>query len=151
MKIIQDILTIINNLWLPVGNLGFTRNSMPQIDSDKTEDFVRWLKNQGVNTTNVRVRPDVLRLTQNEVNKFKVFECMQKIRGGARMDPSFISNDRYVLDGSHRFVAHLNIDQKSPILVRRIAMDMQQLIKLANQYPGVRHRTVSDRKLEKRA
>lgn len=149
MHIIQDILTVINNLILPVGNLGYTRGSMPQIDSDRVDEFIEYLHQNGVEVSPVKVRTKMLRLTQNEVNKLKVFEVMQRLRKGYKLPPFFYSKDYYVLDGSHRFVGQFNLDKEKPVPAWKVDMPMQQLIKLANLFSGVRHRTVSDRKLEK--
>ena len=149
MHIIQDILTVVNNLILPVGNLGYTRNSMPQIDHDQIPHFLEYLAGCGIDVKPVRVATKDLRLTQNEINKLKVFEVMQKLRKGAKMEPFFYSKDRYVLDGSHRFVGQYNLDSEKKVPAWRVDMSMQQLLKVANAFPGVRHRTVSDRKLEK--
>lgn len=149
MRIIQDILSVINNLILPVGNLGYTRNSMPQIDGDKVSEFIDYLHDNGVEVNPVKVRTKNLRLTQNEINKLKVFEVMQRLRKGAKMAPFFYSSDRYVLDGSHRFVGQYNIDKEKQVQAWKVDMPMAELLKLSNLFPGVRHRTVSDRKLEK--
>lgn len=149
MRIIQDILTVVNNLLLPVGNLGYTRNSMPQIDHDRVDDFIAYLQEKGIEVNLVKVKCSTLRLTQNEINKLKVFEVIQLIRKKKKMDPFFYSKDRYVLDGSHRFVGQLNVDPEKPVVAWRVECPMMELLKIANQFPGVRHRTVSDRKLEK--
>jgi hypothetical protein len=149
MRIIQDIFTVVNGLILPVGNLGYTRNSMPQIDDEHVAGFMAYLQAQGIDVAPVKVRTKNLRLTQNEINKMKVFEVLQKLRRKVKMAPFFYSSDHYVLDGSHRFVAQYNMDKEKLVQAWRIDTPMANLIKIANLFPGVKHRTVSDRKLEK--
>ncbi|AIX13092.1 hypothetical protein HWB57_gp095 [Erwinia phage vB_EamM-Bue1] len=139
-----DWLTIINGLRIPVGNLGLSRTSMPQIDSDKTEDFITYLQNQDITVEDRMFSLDRLRLTQNEMNKMKIWKMMKGIRAKKKIQPIWVTSDYYVVDGSHRFVAALNIDDRKKIKGYHVAMPALEFIKVANKFTGIRHRTVSD-------
>jgi len=139
-----DWLTIINGLRIPVGNLGLSRTSMPQIDSDKTEDFIAYLQNQDIEVESKMFHIDRLRLTQNEMNKMKIWKIMQAFRHKKKAPPIWVTADHYVVDGSHRYVAALNIDDRQKIKGYHVPMNALDFIKVANKFNGIKHRTISD-------
>ncbi|AGF89116.1 hypothetical protein SP029_00682 [Salmonella phage FSL SP-029] len=139
-----DWMNIINGLRIPVGNLGLSRSSMPQIDDDKQEDFHKYLEDNGVSIDAAQVPIKMLRLTQNEINKMKVWKIMKQIRNKKPMGRVWVSSDNYVVDGSHRFVAALNMDGKQRMKVYKVDLPAMEFVKLAKQFQGVRYRTVSD-------
>ncbi|AFU64213.1 hypothetical protein DLA51_13940 [Salmonella enterica] len=139
-----DWMNIINGLRIPVGNLGLSRSSMPQIDTDKQEDFHKYLEDNGVSIDAAQVPIKMLRLTQNEINKMKVWKIMKQIRNKKPMGRVWVSSDNYVVDGSHRFVAALNMDGKQRMKVYKVDLPAMEFVKLAKQFQGVRYRTVSD-------
>ncbi|BAN78493.1 phage associated protein [Klebsiella phage vB_KqM-Bilbo] len=139
-----DWLNIINGLRIPVGNLGLSRSSMPQIDADKQQDFHDYLEANGVTIDASQVPIRTLRLTQNEINKMKVWKIMKQIRNKKPMGRVWVSSDNYVVDGSHRFVAALNMDGKQRMKVYKVDLPAMEFVKLARQFNGVRYRTVSD-------
>ncbi|QBQ79037.1 hypothetical protein HOV43_gp146 [Escherichia phage vB_EcoM_KWBSE43-6] len=139
-----DWLNIINGLRIPVGNLGLSRSSMPQIDADKQQDFHDYLEANGVTIDASQVPIRTLRLTQNEINKMKVWKIMKQIRNKKPMGRVWVSSDNYVVDGSHRFVAALNMDGKQRMKVYKVDLPAMEFVKLARKFNGVRYRTVSD-------
>lgn len=139
-----DWLNIINGLRIPVGNLGLSRSSMPQIDDHKQQDFHDYLEANGVSIEAGQVPIGSLRLTQNEVNKMKVWKLMKAIRNKKPIGRVWVSSDNYVVDGSHRYVAALNIDGKQRMKVYKVDMPALEFVKLAKKFKGVKFRTVSD-------
>ncbi|QGZ16001.1 hypothetical protein Kuja_0100 [Vibrio phage vB_VchM_Kuja] len=133
---ISDFNTIINGLYIPGGNLAISRSQMPQIDDQ--EHFKNVLKLKGVSFEIVDVNSTELRLTQNEVDKWKVFKMMREIRrkGVGAFDPVVSGNDKYVLDGSHRFLARLNLSRRSKVKTLKVDMKTQDLIELINNNWG---------------
>jgi hypothetical protein len=55
-----------------------------------------------------------------------------------------VSSDNYVVDGSHRYVAALNMDDRQRIKVYKVDMPALEFFKVAKQFKGVKYRTVSD-------
>lgn len=139
-----DWLNIINGLRIPVGNLGLSRTSMPQIDDDKQKDFHDYLEANGATIDATQVPIGTLRLTQNEINKMKVWKLMKAIRNKKSIGRVWVSSDNYVVDGSHRYVAALNIDGKQRMKVYKVDMPAMEFVKLAKKFHGVKYRTVSD-------
>lgn len=151
MKTFTDFLTLVNNLVLPVGNLGVSRQSMPQIDDDKHNQFIQALTDRHIAVSSETVPTSALHLTQAEINKTKVWELMKILRKKKGMRAVFVTADNFVLDGSHRFVAKLNHNKNSRIAIWRINMPVRQLLdllKFNRQEFGVRYRTYSGEELE---
>lgn len=138
-----------NMLLAPTGNLGISRQDMPQIESKYREQFIQWLKNKGIKVKRVRVMLSTLKLTQSEYNRDKVLDMIDQNNVNS-LDPIFVSKDGMVLDGSHRLLALMNMD-KPPrlILVDEIQMNMLDLLKVVHEYPHVKYRSVSDRPIKK--
>lgn len=147
MKQFTDFLTLMNKIMVPVGNYGIPRSSMPQIDSDLVPDFMEYLEDNEVELSFTKIRAHQLSLTQSEVNKMKVWKLM-KIARKKKLNRIFVSRDGYVLDGSHRMVAALNVDRNYPVSVILVNLPILKLVKLAKRFNGVRFRNVSDAKLD---
>lgn len=131
-----------NFILAPTGNLGISRNEMPQIDGRYGEDFINWIKSQGVEVRNIRVPAKALRMAQGEYNRDKV---------GAMIDahetignPIFISKDAYVVDGNHRLIALLNLPNASSYIdVTELGVDIKPLLEIISKYPRVRYRNLN--------
>lgn len=134
---VKDYLTSRNGLLVPAGNLGISRSQMPQI-----KDFARFkkiLNDRGVKVGKTRKRIGDLKMTQNEINKDKVFKLMlqyrknnKRTRGGVDFpgNPPVISSDGYVLDGTHRFVAMFNINKHAYHNFTIVDMPIKELYEL---------------------
>lgn len=148
---LYDAFALINSVVLPTGNLGIMRSQMPQIDGPHQSGFIKWLAGQGVKSEKTQMPAQNLKLTQNEINKTKVFKLMQAYRGGqiAKWAPIIVSKDGFVIDGSHRFVAIYNIDKYQSMEVIRVDMPALQLVQLCMKFPGVKFRNHSDSKVAK--
>jgi len=141
-----DAFSMINNVQLPTGNLGIMRSQMPQIDGPHQAEFVNWLATKGIESKHTQTQVDRLMLTQNEINKAKVFKLMTMYRAGqvAKWAPVIVSKDGFVIDGSHRFVAIYNIDRYSKIKIIKVDAFAKDLVLLAQTFPRVKYRNHSD-------
>ncbi len=151
MKAITDLLTIINNLKVPVGNLGLSRQIMPQIDKDRKSRFFAALDEYGIMSTEETVSVMELRLIQAEVNKTKVWKFMGLLRQRKVFEPILISADDFVLDGSHRFVATMNKNRRAKMKVIRLHMNALELVRLLKVNKGdfgTRYRSLSGDDIE---
>jgi hypothetical protein len=84
----------------PQIGMTFSRKLMPQIDS--LENFLKHLDSQIVAHRQVTVDPRDLKATQSEFDMKKVAEMTSR-KGPCGV---IISNDNYILDGHHRWLAH---------------------------------------------
>lgn len=133
-----------NNLILaPTGNLGISRNAMPQIDTKFREDFINWMKGQGVKVRDIRVPAKSLKMVQGEYNRDKVGAIMAS--GSVEGPPIFVSKDGYVIDGNHRLIAHINLpDVGKYVRVTELGSDAKSLLDIIGKYPNVRYRSLND-------
>lgn len=153
----KDYLTSRNGLLVPTGNLGISRSQMPQI-----KDFARFkkiLNDRGVKVGKTRKRIGDLKMTQNEINKDKVFKLMlqyrkdnKRTRGGVDFpgNPPVISSDGYVLDGTHRFVAMFNINKHAYHNFTIVDMPIRELYELIRNdtkfFGAVEYKSVTESK-----
>ena len=135
-SVMGDLNNIINGLYIPAGNLAISRAQMPQIDDH--EHFKKTLDKFGVKYRVKKKNVTDLRLTQNEVDKWKVFKMMRELRkkGLGAFDPVVSGKDDYVLDGSHRFVARYNLSRRAKVDTLEVDLKTQDLIDLINNNWG---------------
>lgn len=154
---VKDYLTSRNGLLVPTGNLGISRSQMPQI-----KDFARFkkfLNDRGIKVGKTRKRIGDLKMTQNEINKDKVFKLMlqyrkdnKRTRGGVDFpgNPPVISSDGYVLDGTHRFVAMFNINKHAYHNFTIVDMPIRELYELIRNdtkfFGAVEYKSVTESK-----
>lgn len=116
--------------------LNVDRKDMPQIDHKDIKHFLEHMKEHGVESTYGRVQPDVLTATQGEFNKKKITEIIQSMKNKTYDEaPILVSDDQYVIDGHHRWLAHLN--EQKPIAVHRLDANINQVYELMMRYPRV--------------
>lgn len=150
--VLTDLNTIVNNLKVPVGNLSISRSQMPQIDNQ--EKFKKSLTKMGIEWAEDEEQVGKLRLTQSEINKTKIMKMMSQIRkrGIKAFDPIIISDDGYVIDGSHRFAAKLNQSKRAKMPVIKVKMKALELLNTIASNPdkfNVSYRNLSDSKISK--
>lgn len=150
LQAVKDYITVLNGLTVPVGNLGMSRQSMPQIDN--VDEFIDVLSDNKIGVLPDTVNLSELRLTQAEINKDKVLKLLKLLRKRKYLGRVIVSKDDYVIDGSHRFVALLNRKGRhGKIDILRVDMNALQLIGMlnANRFEyGVRYRSYSGAELD---
>lgn len=137
-----------NDLRVPVGNYGIPRSSMPQIDGEFVHEFIEFLEEYDIDLDFKRVKVNTLKMTQSEINKDKVLALMEIYKKKKKLNRVFISRDGYVVDGTHRFVAQLNVDPYSMFSVIQIDMNILDIIRLSRSFSRVKFRKVSDKNVE---
>jgi len=134
--------------------LGVARADMPQLSGwpepglpadllpksghgtvDVTEPFVEHLRSAGISVDHLTVDPRTLRPTQATLEPQKVEEMTDALTKGILAPdrgPIIVSQDNYVLDGHHRWAAH--VVTGTPIPVRQVAVPMRDLLDRARTY-----------------
>lgn len=135
-----DYLDTFNNMAVPAGNLGIPRYQMPQIEGKHFDDFIQWLKSQGITSATKSVPAGGLRMAQTEFNKTKVMKLMKQPDSGK---PILVSSDGYVLDGTHRFLAQYNRNRGGLINVVQVNKPIRELLKIARNYSKAVFRKVN--------
>lgn len=113
------------------GSLGIPREQLPQISAEHRGALVNFLNARGITHESAEVPADSLKPTQGEFSPRKVQQA-REFQGGDRS--ILVSNDGYVLDGHHQWLAKL--DNGEPVKVIRLNAPIQDLLRLAHQFPS---------------
>lgn len=114
--------------------LGISRFKMPQIDAKHHDHFVAYTKKNGINVKNKTLNPSTLIATQSQFNKAKISAITDSmVSGKYKPNPIMVSNDGYVLDGHHRWLAHKELKQKIPVL--EIGLPVDKMYTFLHEYP----------------
>lgn len=98
---------------IEIAPLNLSRDLLPQIDD--IEDFVEFLTNNHINWYVEKIKICDIKSTQSEFNREKIENLKKNL---PEIEPFILSNDGYLLDGHHRFIAmkEINPNQKVPII-----------------------------------
>ena len=83
-----------------------SRSDMPQIKGNNIPNAVKAFKDYGVPFEYETVNISNLLPIQDNVSPEKVKNISDEIMSGRHMNPIFISNDNYIVDGHHRWLAY---------------------------------------------
>lgn len=122
---------------VPQPNLGIPRSKMPQISAEYNDEFIDFVKSKtGKDARKGTVKAGELNSTQNELNLRKVAALMKKfnVQDLAKI-PLLVSQDKYVLDGHHRWASVRLKDPNARIPTILFGVPMRQLLKLALSFP----------------
>lgn len=121
MKKLRELKEELN---IPMIGQTFSRDLMPQLNPA----FLNYLKSQNIQYTSKTLNTNTLKSTQSEFDFHKVLNLMDK----KDSDRIFVSNDDYVLDGHHRWLADHNTNEKTKAYV--IDLPILELYRHAKQY-----------------
>jgi thioredoxin reductase/8-oxo-dGTP pyrophosphatase MutT (NUDIX family) len=130
-----------------VESKGIPRIEMPQIPEERNEEFKSWLASaKGVKTEETTENAEYLRATQDELNGAKVAgiaQALERPNAPAGLEqPIFVSRDNYVVDGHHRWGAHVGLAASKgdfgsvTMNVHRVDMDIIPLLQAADEFMG---------------
>lgn len=115
--------------------MGIQRRSMPQIKGEDVPHFLKFLKAKGINVTQKEVHPNDLKATQAHFNQDKIKTLVDKLKNKTLDDhPIITSNDDCVIDGHHRWLAHVNTDSQA-IKTAEIDLPHPEVISAMKEYP----------------
>lgn len=137
---------VLERLYIPPGNLNLPRRNMPQVLQKDFEHYLDWLKQEGVGIEETEVNGASLSPSQLDINEDKVRQLIIDNADNLN-DPIIVSNDGYVIDGHHRFLAILNKSLNKhyvPINAYKMDLPIHELIKITMKYPRVKFRDVDN-------
>lgn len=130
---------------VPTGDVNIEREDMPQIKSNLVRDFLQYLKDDGVHWKKKKIASNNLRPTQQDFNLEKVTNLMDKDEDQLSK-PIIISNDNYVLDGHHRWLALLNKYPERKIEAYFIDLPITELLDKAHDFEGTTYKDITESK-----
>lgn len=115
---------------IEIPNIGmtFSREIMPQIKRDQFQGLFKFLDNKGVSYSKSLLDTNNLKSTQSDFDKDKIILMMMD----RITKPIIVSNDNYVLDGHHRWLADHNNNQKTEAWV--VDLPIMELMRTTKEY-----------------
>jgi len=131
------------DVFIPSKSLGISRAQMPQIKSTLVPDFIKWLQDSGIRVTRRTITAKDLKPTQREVNLAKVRKLADPSNLNHLRKPVIISKDDYLLDGHHRWMALITLDEDATIPTVQVGLKIRDLLARAHQFGGVKYKELS--------
>lgn len=116
------------------------RHLLPQIPSDKIEEFQEFLFDNGITSTFKRLPVEQLRPIQKHINRDKV-EAL-KNNPIKLKNPLIVSGGGYVLDGHHRWVAEKELAERETIFCLYCRCTIKQLVEFGHLFDPSYTKTV---------
>ena len=113
------------------GTKNIPRSEMPQIKAENRGAMVSFMKARDIVSEKDEVPASSLKPTQQEFSPAKVKQA-KEFEGGNRS--ILVSNDNYVLDGHHQWLAAR--EKGEPVKVIRLNAPIEQLVPLAKEMPS---------------
>ena len=136
---------------IKIKSLNIPRSEMPQIKSTDMQDFRDWLESQGVDSNEREVPCTKLMAIQSEINTDKINGMLKAktIEELSHSKPVLSSSDGYLIDGHHRWFALRVDDQSNTISTIQVNLNINELLKLAHEYPKVSYKSTVEEMIMK--
>ncbi|MDA8977427.1 hypothetical protein N9F71_00235 [bacterium] len=129
----RETLNKVNELKFTIPNKGdIPRNKMPQIESEDYKAYLQHMKRKGIVGKAVKVDPKKLKAIQSEFSDKGVVISIKKNDD----KPILISNDKYVIDGNHRWLAAI-ATRKDAINAIQFNASKDQVLRATLAFPKV--------------
>ena len=107
------------------------RPKMPQIAGDDLEAFKAFITSKGVSLKEEEVKAETLAPTQKSFRQDKVDKLPHSD------NPILVSEDHYILDGTHRWVKAWQKSKDASIKVLRVGLPLRRALELMGKFPKV--------------
>lgn len=131
----------VEELVIPKKTLGVSRSVMPQIRAKHMEKFIKHLQDNGVNVKQKVLDPRKLKAIQGEFDQEKIKANMEKLKAGP-LKPIIVSDDDFVIDGNHRWVAALNAGVS--IVAYKANVRGNKLMDITNKFKKVKRNALGE-------
>ena len=128
---------------IPDVTLNISREHLPQIKGDFLPLFLDHLKCSGIQYNKKMMNPKTLKATQGEFNIGKIRKL---IKSSNDTHSIIVSNDDYILDGHHRWLADLNTSEKTKTIV--VDLPILDLIAAAKEFEGVTYKDITEQRVK---
>lgn len=109
--------------------LTFARKEMPQLGASRT--FIQYMKSNDIDSKRQKIDPAELKSSQMEFDRSKIEGLKQK----PSSNPIIVSNDGYVVDGHHRWLADSEMGRKCDSYV--VDLPILDLLHKAKHYTAM--------------
>lgn len=116
-------------------SLGYQEDDQPQIAPNDIQNFILYLREQGIQCFKTNIAIMDLKPSQETIDWDKVKQIAQQgFDSLVNGTPIFVGTDNYVADGHHRFYALKLIDKHAEMPVWQAQCETPLLIKLMKQF-----------------
>jgi predicted kinase len=130
-----------DSLFIPQHGLNLSRTELPQVAASDLPDYLNWMKTEkNISSTFTDIPVSALYPSQGNFNQEKIKALMTKDRDWLRR-PILISGDHFLLDGHHRWLALLNLDDQDTIPAFVLHANILDAIAATKDYPKAFMRT----------
>lgn len=130
-----------------IGNLGISRDKMPQIDASEIDNFKTYLADNNIKYEIVNIVANELTPTQSELDTDKADKIYND--GNAWENEIIISEDNFVLDGHHRWLAVVRNSEDQDMKALKIGLSAEDCLECMHNFKGTKKRDISDKVVEK--
>lgn len=124
-------------------SLGVSRDKMPQINSKDVGEFIKYLKDKGIEASSSLIDVSKIGMTQKDINVDKVKDLLG-VEKSNLAKPVIISKDNYILDGHHRVVALYNVDKNFKLKTIKIDLGIKDLLNVAREFPKASFKGITE-------
>lgn len=124
-----------------------SRDELPQIDSDKVDEFLAWLRSKNVAVWPTPATARLLKPSQSELESDKV-EALKKTPEKLTAGKIITSLDGFVLDGHHRWAAFCALYPEGSMPTWQVALPIAELLKLVEEFPGRVVKDIADKQVK---
>lgn len=135
-KTVSESIQVVD-IKIPPPGLTFSRDQMPQLGP--LGDVLKNLRKNKVEFHKELIDPKKLKSSQSEFNKNKILDIM--INRKNTLSGVIISNDNYILDGHHRWLAHYNENKKIEVI--RVDLPILELIRLVKTFENTHYKDIN--------
>ena len=127
------------------GNLGISREKMPQIQKKDIQEFLDSLEQKGIKVRKLKMQINKLKPVQKEVNFARVKEKLKQ----PQTKPFIVSNDNYIIDGTHQYIALSIKDPYTIVKVYKVNLPIRELLKRALKFKKVGFKNIQGKEIKK--
>lgn len=125
------------------------RSEMPQIPTEKLQEFVTFLRDRGIAVEPTTVAASALTGSQDDLNKAKVDRIKQQglaklLEGPELLVASGKGSESAILDGHHRAAAIRELDPTAKVRCFSIQAPIEDAIAAAHEFPHAQVRGIND-------
>lgn len=126
-------------------SLNIPRSQMPQIRKDDINEFMGFLKSNGIKVEEIEIEVSKLKPTQNEINLNKVKVKHDDFKeSSSTLKPFMVSNDDHILDGHHQLYALKSLNGEMKVKAHRIDYPMLGIIDFAKKFPKTTYKSINE-------
>ena len=133
----------------PHNSMGIKREDMPQISGKDIPEFLKHLQVKGIGVVETEMSVEELKPTQGELETDKADRILKNAKEALK-GRIFVSEDGYVLDGHHRWLALLREDRDNMVDVYEIKLNAKEALKVMHSFSKSFKSDIKDKKVSER-